>query len=45
MTDPTDLDMSVLGRDILGLFALIVDQLGDTVCLIRQNHRYRISMT
>jgi hypothetical protein len=35
-------DMSVLGRDILGLFAVIVDQPGDVVCLIGQLHRYVI---
>jgi hypothetical protein len=43
--DPGALDLSVLGRDILGWFALIVDQPGDTICLIRQNHRYGISAT
>lgn len=36
------LDISVLGRDILGLFAVIVDQLHDVVCLLGQRHRYRI---
>ena len=39
------LDMCVLGRDITGLFALIVDGPGDVVCLIGQQHRYSISNT
>ena len=34
------LDVSVLGRDITNLFALIVDHPGDTVCLLGQQHRY-----
>lgn len=36
------LDMSVLGRDITGFFAVIVDELGQVVCLLGQRHRYRI---
>ena len=36
------LDMSVLGREITGLFAVIVDQPGDAVFLVGQRHRYRI---
>jgi hypothetical protein len=40
--EPEALDISVLGRDITGLFALIVDQLGNVVCLLGQQHRYRI---
>ncbi len=36
------LDMSVLGRDITNLFALIVDRPGDRVCLVGQSHRYTI---
>jgi len=36
------LDISVLGRDITGLFAVIVDQLGDVVSLLAQRHRYSI---
>jgi hypothetical protein len=35
-------DMSVLGRDITNLFALIVDRAGDRVCLLGQRHRYTI---
>lgn len=37
------LDMSVLGRDVLELFADIVDRPGDTIALIGQQHRYSIS--
>jgi predicted aspartyl protease len=40
--EPEALDMSVLGRDISGLFAVIVDQPGNTVCLVGQRHRYAI---
>ena len=36
------LEMSVLGRDIIEMFALIVDRPGDVVCLLRENHRYEI---
>ena len=36
------LDISVLGRDITGLFAVIVDRSHDVVCLLRQRHRYSI---
>jgi hypothetical protein len=36
------LDMSVLGRDILDLFAVIVDRPQDVVCLIGGHHTYRI---
>jgi hypothetical protein len=41
-TDPSSLDMSVLGRDITNLFAVIVDRPQDVVCLIGREHRYRI---
>ena len=37
------LDISVLGRDITRLFAVIVDQPGTIVCLLRQRHRYMIA--
>lgn len=40
--DPKSLEMSVLGRDITNLFALIVDRQQDVVCLLGQRHRYRI---
>jgi hypothetical protein len=36
------LDMSVLGRDIMEVFAVLVDRSGDVVTLIRQPHRYAI---
>lgn len=36
------LDMSVLGRDIIGVFALIVEQQGQVACLLGQNHYYKI---
>jgi len=37
------LDMSVMGRDILNMFSLVVDRQGDTVCLVGQQHFYTIS--
>ena len=40
---PEALDMSVLGRDILNLFAVIVDRPGDVVLMVGQGHRYVIS--
>jgi hypothetical protein len=39
-TDPAALDMSVLGRDITNLFAVIVDWPQDVVCLLTAKHRY-----
>jgi hypothetical protein len=42
-TVPDALDMSVLGRDITNLFALIVDRPGDRVCLLGSGHQYSIS--
>lgn len=42
VTELEALDMSVLGRDITGLFAVIVDQPHDVVCLLRDRHRYTI---
>jgi hypothetical protein len=42
LTDPSALDMSVLGRDLMNLFALIVDRPGKRVCLLGQNHSYRV---
>jgi predicted aspartyl protease len=41
-TDLEALDMCVLGRDLLNLFALIVDRQGDNICLIGQEHCYTI---
>jgi hypothetical protein len=42
-TDPEALDMSVLGRDISNLFALIVDRQRDLVCLLGAGHQYSIT--
>lgn len=39
-TDPRALDMSVLGRDILDTFTLIVDRPGDTIAILGQVHTY-----
>jgi hypothetical protein len=42
VTSPHALDMSVLGRDITNLFAVLVDRPGDVVCLIGHRHFYTI---
>jgi len=42
-TDLEALDMSVLGRDISNLFALIMDRPRDLVCLLGIGHHYAIS--
>jgi hypothetical protein len=42
ISDPEALEMSVLGRDILDLFAVIVDRPGEVVCMVGQRHRYQI---
>ena len=42
VTDPTALDICILGRDIMDLFAVIIDRPGNVVCLISQKHRYTI---
>jgi hypothetical protein len=42
VTELEALDMSVLGRDITDVFAVIVDRLRDVVCLLGQRHRYSI---
>ena len=44
VTDLEALDMSILGRDILNVFALIVDRRADTVCLLGQRHFYTIGV-
>ena len=36
------LDMSVLGRDLLEMFAVIVDRRADVVAIIGGQHRYTI---
>lgn len=43
VTDSTALDLSVLGRDILDMFALIVDRQDNFVCLLRERHHYTIT--
>jgi predicted aspartyl protease len=43
VTSADALDMSVIGRDILQWFALIVDRPGQTVCLVNQRHGYQIT--
>lgn len=40
---PDALDMNVLGRDIMNLFAVIVDRPGDVVCMIAKPHTYAIT--
>ncbi len=42
LTDPIALEMSVLGRDVLGHFAAIVDRPGKTVALLAGQHRYQV---
>ena len=42
VTELEALDISVLGRDITGLFTVIVDWPHDVVCLVGQRHRYTI---
>jgi hypothetical protein len=42
VTELEALEISVLGRDITGLFAVIVDWPRDVVCLVGQRHRYTI---
>jgi predicted aspartyl protease len=42
VTELDTLDMSVLGRDIISLFALIVDQPAAVLCLLGQQHQYAI---
>ena len=42
VTDKDDLDISVLGRDVTNLFAVIVDWQQKTVCLLGQRHRYTV---
>ena len=42
VTELEALDISVLGRDITRLFAVIVDWPHDVVCLVGQWHRYTI---
>ena len=41
-TDHEALDMSVLGRDLLEMFAVIVDRRADFVAVVGGQHRYTI---
>ena len=45
VTEVEALDISVLGRDIMGLFSVVVDQPGNVVCLLGQRHRYIIEQS
>ena len=42
VTELQALDLSVLGRDIAGFFAVVVDLPGNVVCLLGQRHHYKI---
>ncbi len=42
VTEPAALDLSVLGRDITDLFAVIIDRPDNVICLLSQRHRYTI---
>jgi hypothetical protein len=41
-TQIESLEMSVLGRDVLDMFALIVDRRADVIAIVGQNHTYTI---
>jgi len=43
-TDHEALDMTVLGRDLLEMFAVIADRHADTLAIIGGQHRYTISI-
>ena len=45
LIEPEALDMSVLGRDVLDMFALIVDRSHDVVAILGGQHRYNITRT
>ena len=45
MTDSENLDISLLGRDLTNLFALIIDYPGQVVCLLGRRHHYIIHQT
>lgn len=44
VTELQALDMSVLGRDITSMFAVIVDRPGNVVSLLGQRHYYSIEL-
>jgi hypothetical protein len=41
-TDPDALDMSILGRDILDMFALLIDRRADLIAILGGQHRCTI---
>jgi hypothetical protein len=41
-TDPTATDLSILGRDVLDHFDLILSRRQNEVCLLAPRHQYRI---
>jgi hypothetical protein len=41
-TDPTATDLSVLGRDVLDNFDLILSRRRDEILLLAPNHQYRV---
>ena len=41
-TDPNTTDMSILGRDVLDNFDVIVSKPRNEVLLLSQNHQYRV---
>jgi hypothetical protein len=45
ITEQEALDINVLGREITGLFAVIVDRPGQVVALLGQRHQYIIVQT
>lgn len=44
VTEVKSLDTCVLGRDITGLFAVIVDETRRVVCMVSQRHHYTIQV-
>ena len=44
-TNPAATDMSILGRDVLDNFDVIVSRLRNEVLLLSQNHQYRVVST
>jgi hypothetical protein len=42
-TDPTATDLSILGRDVLGNFDLIVSRRRNHVLLFAPRHQYRVA--
>ena len=45
LTAGRDGELSILGRDVLGRFAVIVDRPGNVVCLLTDRHHYVIQET